>query len=157
MQQINTNENNENNKDNKDNNGNGNGMGDSFNEYVIDLDELNNDLEEFNSTGDIDNNIDIDPEFAAKKQMSLQRKAYKSAETYLTKLNRLAFNVFDQSAIELLRLMRESFARFTMTKQYKRYVKKFGIQKQMKNRTLQSQLQQKSVPIKFKQSVKFLD
>ena len=58
-----------------------------------------------------------------------------TAETYLAKLNRLAFNVFDQSAIELLNLMYGSFLRFTRTPQYKEFIHKMERKHQHTHRT----------------------
>ena len=46
------------------------------------------------------------------------------ASNYLTKLNRLAFNVFDQSAIELLNLLKQSYYRFKRTEQFEQYMAK---------------------------------
>ena len=44
-----------------------------------------------------------------------------STSSYLKKLNRLAFNVFDQTAIELISLMHDAFLRFIRTKEFEKY------------------------------------
>ena len=49
-----------------------------------------------------------------------------STNTYLRKLNRLSFNVFDQTAIELLNLMQDAYLRFVRTNEYDQFVTNLG-------------------------------
>ena len=54
---------------------------------------------------------------------SITAQMQHSTSSYLKRLNRLAFNVFDQTALELLHLMNHSYSRFCRTQQFKKYLK----------------------------------
>ena len=60
------------------------------------------------------------------KEINLNSKLNQESLKYLTKLNRFAFNVFDEIALELISLMHGPFLRFIATDEFKQYMLYIG-------------------------------
>ena len=92
---------------------------DSEREFSLDIDGIMDDIDIARGTS-----IDVFGMDDDDDEDEFEDKHNHEPNSYLSKLNRLAFNVFDQTALELMNLMQDSFGRFTRTREYLEFNKK---------------------------------